>query len=276
MLATPIISTKQLLELRDTGATFRLIDARAGGRHSYVASHLVGARYADLDSDLAAPVHDAARGGRHPLPEASAWVSTLRRLGIEPNTPVVVYDAHGGALAAARLWWMLRASGHAAVAVLDGGIQKAVENGYPTESGAPSESSSAARYPFDGWQLPTASHVDVQAAIDRGRTVVDVRSPGRFRGEHDPFEPTAGHVPGATNQPYEANLDDGGCMRQADELRALYSGLDANDVVHCGSGVTACHTLLALEHAELELPALYVGSWSEWSRRGLPIATDNP
>ena len=274
--ASPLVTASELLELAAVDASLRLIDARAGGRNDYLERRLEGALYADLDEDLAAVVEDPAEGGRHPLPDRIHWIATLARLAITPETRVVVYDAHGGALAAARLWWMLRASGHERAAVLDGGIAAAIAEGFPTSSGPPPQppdSPNVQPYPFSGWQLPIVDLAAVQRAIDDGRTVLDVRSAERFRGGDDPFEPTAGHIPGARNVPYSENLDDTGSMRSADQIRALYADLQADDIVHCGSGVTACHTLLALASANLELPSLYVGSWSEWSRRDLPVAT---
>jgi len=211
------------------------------------------------------------------LPSLQQWRATLGLLGIGPDTHVVIYDDQGGANSAARAWWMLKAIGHEAVQVLDGGLKAAISAGWELTI---DDSVALARphYPATVWLLPT---VDIgvleKLAKHREWRVLDVRSTERYRGATEPFDPVAGHIPGAVNLPYTENLDSEGRFKSAMELRAHYAqllgGLGSDHlVVHCGSGITACHTLLALEHAGLPGAALYVGSWSEWCRSGKPIA----
>jgi thiosulfate/3-mercaptopyruvate sulfurtransferase len=273
----PIVSAAELAERLDS---VRLIDARGGGREAYAQSHLRGAVFADLERDLARP-RDPSRGGRHPLPDIADWCRTLGNWGITPATPVVIYDAAGGANAAARAWWMLRAVGHNDVAVLDGGLQAAVASGLPATSEATAVQA-LTPYPMPPgktWTLPVVSADDVEELrLDPDRCLIDVRADFRYRGESDPFDPMPGHIPGAVNQPYAGSLDAEGRFRAAGELRRLFeTTLDGRPAsattVYCGSGVTACHTLLAMAHAGIEGPALYVGSWSEWCRSDRPRAS---
>jgi thiosulfate/3-mercaptopyruvate sulfurtransferase len=263
--------------LRTSLRTVRVIDARAS-RAAYDAAHVEGAVYADLNVDLSgarAPGADPAHGGRHPLPAPAVFAETLGAWGITPDTPVVVYDDKAGANAAARTWWMLRSAGHAKAYVLDGGYAAAVAANVPMSSAVPSIPRAPA-YPFTAWKLPTATIDQVAArAASPEWTVLDVRSPERYRGETEPLDPVAGRIPGAKNVFYESNLAADGRFRSPEEIRAIYTellgGLPAGQlVVSCGSGVTACHTLLALEAAGLRGASLYVGSWSEWCRSGRP------
>lgn len=271
-MASPLISPEALRE--QLGAIV-LIDARPGPA-AFADGHLPGALHADLERDLSiadSPAHDPARGGRHPLPSAAAFVRLVGQWGIGPDRDVVVYDAAGGANAAARCWWMFRSIGHGRVQVLDGGLPAALaaglvvdsvpftpRNGDPVIAAEPS------------WTLPT---VDADTVEARRRSpawkLLDVRSRERFRGDAEPIDPVSGHIPGAMNIPFTENLRLDGRFKSPAELRALYAGLLENAdmsslAVMCGSGVTACHTLLALEHAGLSGAALYVGSWSEWCR----------
>lgn len=264
-------------QLRGRLHEVRILDARAGpeGRRAYERQHLVGAVYADLEADLAAPTDAPERGGRHPLPPLERWTDTLGRWGIGPQTPVVVYDDRGGMMAAARAWWMLRAVGHQEVHVLDGGLPSALEAGLPTTD-RPPQLEARPPYPAQRWRLPTADADTVERVrTDPGWRVLDVRAPERYRGETEPLDPVAGHIPGAVNLPCTGNLSERGGLHAPDELAARYRELlgDVSPdriVVSCGSGVTACHTLLALEHAGLSGASLYVGSWSEWCRSGRP------
>jgi thiosulfate/3-mercaptopyruvate sulfurtransferase len=277
-LPTPLVDAS---ELRRLLGKVRLLDARTGaaGRDAFDEAHLLGAVHADLDRDLAAPAPHPEHGGRHPLPDLQGFARTLGAWGIGPDTPVVVYDDQGGALAAARAWWLLRAVGHERAAVLDGGWQAAVAAGLPTSSRA-SSVEPRGPYPTLGWQLPTAD----ADAVDLRRTdpsfvVLDVRSGARFRGDVEPIDPVAGHIPGAVNVPFAQNLQSDGRFASPADLAATYSAVLGDRspdrlVVHCGSGVTACHTLLALERAGLGGAALYVGSFGEWCRQGRPVARD--
>lgn len=259
-----------------------LIDARSGpnGRSKYEQEHLAGALHVDLDKDLADVKADAAEGGRHPLPEPEKFAALLGNLGIAPDSQVVVYDDMSGANAASRFWWMLRAAGHAHVQVLDGGYQAAVAVGIPV-SNSVEQVKQTEPYPFKEWVLPTVKMEEVaQAAQDPDYLVVDVRDAARYRGETEPIDLVAGHIPGAVNIPFQSNLAADGTYLPPEKLREKYTeALNGRDlqhmVVHCGSGVTACHTALAMDYAGLGIPKLYVGSWSEWSRNDRPIGTGN-
>ncbi|MCB9339324.1 MAG: sulfurtransferase [Lewinellaceae bacterium] len=276
---TPLISPAGLLSLRHQ-ANFILIDARYGpnAKQAYAGQHLDGALFVDLDTDLSQKGNSAAEGGRHPLPPLDKFLHVLGRLGISPESHVVVYDEKNGALAAARFWWMLRAVGHQTVQVLDGGMQAAIEAGFPTNADKV-ELPEPTVYEVSHWSLPMATAEEVeQAAKAPNHVVIDVREADRFRGEREPLDKIAGHIPGAVNVPFFGNLDPSGKFLPADELKRKYSDilgetLPTGAIVHCGSGVTACHTLLAMEQAGLDLPKLYVGSWSEWSESGRQVAT---
>ncbi len=266
MSLDPVISARELAALTDVV----LMDCRSDPR-AYSAGHLPGARHAHPERDLASPTSDPAHGGRHPLPHPDAFAATLGRWGVTPSSHVVVYDDQGGALAAARLWWLLRAIGHRDVQVVDGGLAALREAGFPltTEEPAPSPEPP---YPSAGLVREIADIDEVERARGAAeRRLIDVRAAFRFRGDSEPVDPIAGHIPGARNAPYADNLRADGTFKSADELRALLTGaLDGvapeQTIVHCGSGVTACHTLLAMERAGLHGAKLYVGSWSEWCR----------
>jgi thiosulfate/3-mercaptopyruvate sulfurtransferase len=257
---------------------FVIVDARSGqaGKEAYRTKRLQGAQHVDLDKDLAAVPGNAANGGRHPLPSVQRFGEVLGKLGITPDSYVFVYDDKNGANAAARLWWMLRSAGHEKVSVLDGGIQAAIAAGFPVEEGEALTHEADAPYPVVAWKLPMAGITDIdRMRQDSHALVIDVRDAVRFRGEKEPIDKIAGHIPGARNVPFSENLGPDGRFLPADSLRRKYETLlsGKETAVHCGSGVTACHTLLAIAHAGLPLPKLYVGSWSEWSNAGKPVAT---
>jgi thiosulfate/3-mercaptopyruvate sulfurtransferase len=255
-----------------------IIDTRSGpdAFERYLANHLKGALHADLDKDLSKKSADAAKGGRHPLPPIKDFGTLLGKLGITPSTPVIIYDDKAGANAAARFWWMLRAVGHKAVQVVDGGLDAIIRNGLPMSSATESANMTTA-YPVTEWKLPTVTIKEVEEATMDGKAlIIDVREAYRYRGEREPIDLVAGHIPGAINIPYLNNLREDGTFYSPDDLAAMYKkemGTHKSEgvIVHCGSGVTACHTLLALEHAGLSGASLYVGSWSEWSRNDLPV-----
>jgi thiosulfate/3-mercaptopyruvate sulfurtransferase len=241
--------------------TFDLVDTAAGKR-AYAQGHLPGALYADLDRDLSSA--KTGRNGRHPLPTRETFANTVAAWGVLPGVAVVCYDDQGGVYAA-RAWWMLRWLGHDDVAVLDGGKGAWVAAGGALETTLPALRHGAAPYPVGTASMPTVQADQLLA--QSARTIVDARSAERFRGEVEPLDPVAGHIPGARNRFHKDNLAADGRFKPAAELRAAFENLqpDATRVVHqCGSGVTACHNLLAMEHAGLKGSALYPGSWSEW------------
>lgn len=237
------------------------------GRDAYAAGHIPGAQFIHLDLDMSGPKIDAQGQfrGRHPLPEAEAFIETLRRLGVNDDTQVIAYDAHGG-MFAARLWWMLRWVGHAAVAVLDGGLPAWTAQGFAlTSVPGGAARGNMVRQPA---LVSSVNADDVMANITTAsRTLIDARAPDRYRGANETLDPVGGHIPGAKNRFFKDNLQANGCFKQAAELRTEWSALTAtpqNSIMQCGSGVTACHNLLALEVAGLPGAALYPGSWSEW------------
>ena len=276
----PTITPGQLIAAFQTNAIV-LVDATNSPRafQNFQESHLKGALFVDVNTQLADIKEDAALGGRHPLPTVEQFSKTLIDLGIAPETWVVVYDDKNGANAAARFWWMLRSIGHEKVQVLSGGIQAAIQAGFPTSS-AVEVSTQVESYPIQSWQWPTIDLQGMDDLIQKDNfVVIDVRESQRYKGETEPIDLVAGHIPGATNIPFMENLDANGFFLSPEELKAKYQKAfenisDDNRVVHCGSGVTACHTLLALAIADLPIPKLYVGSWSEWSRNNREIVTE--
>lgn len=265
-----------------TDARTILVDARGGAdaRQRYLAGHLPNAIFADLETDLALVPENAAHGGRHPLPPLADFAYLLGRMGITPHTHVVVYDDKAGAMAAARFWWMLRAVGHEKVQVLNGGLA-AITGHYHLTHEVPVPTPAAA-YPVPAaWPGTVDMETAGAAAQNPQKRVVDVRETPRYLGRTEPIDLIAGHIPGAVNIPYLTNLDANGQYLPAATLKAHYEELLGGTpvqevIVHCGSGVTACHTLLGMAHAGMEGAQLYVGSWSEWSRNDKPIATTQP
>ncbi|HZH08053.1 MAG TPA: sulfurtransferase [Lautropia sp.] len=251
----------------------------AAGRRSYEAGHIPSAFFFDMESDLSGPKN--GRNGRHPLPDRQALCQRLAQIGLEEGKQLVAYDAHGGAMAA-RLWCVARWLGHEAVAVLDGDLRAWQAAGFPlTTEPAPT--------PPQPGHLPDRPPLDslvdadkVASMIDSERMfLIDARAPDRYAGIVEPIDPVAGHIPGAVNRFYAGNLRPDGRFKPAEVLRqeylALLGGKEAERVVHqCGSGITACHNLLAMQHAGLAGAQLYPGSWSEWvSDPQRPVARDS-
>jgi thiosulfate/3-mercaptopyruvate sulfurtransferase len=241
----------------------------AAGRAAWAAGHIPHAVFADMETELSGAKRDAAGAfrGRHPLPEKEAFIELLRGWGVDDDTQVVAYDAHGG-MYAARLWWMLRWVGHDAVAVLDGGLSAWQAAGQPVVADAPS---APARGGISS-RPALVTTVDVEAVLHNvehgGKTVVDARAPDRFRGENETIDPVGGHIPGAKNRFFKDNLQADGRFKAPDQLKAelgVAVGDPQDAIMQCGSGVTACHNLLALEVAGMPGAALYPGSWSEWT-----------
>lgn len=276
-----LISAIELDALR-TQAEVLIIDCRfdladpGKGERDHAVGHIPGAVYAHLDRDLS----DLSKHGvgRHPLPDDEAFSAALSRWGWRPGLDVVAYDDASGALAAARLWWLLRLAGHERVAVLDGGLTAWRAGGFALEAGVHE-------------RLPTSIQVVLDRSavvwfdeLERRRTqgsalLLDARAAPRYRGEVEPIDPVAGHVPGALNRAFSDNLDRSGRFKPGAELRrefdVLFAGRNVEDVIHmCGSGVTACHNLLAMEHAGLAGSRVFAPSWSGWiSDRARPVAS---
>ena len=273
-----IISTDQLRSIVEQETEVVIVDCRfsladpSAGQAAYEQGHIPGALYANLDLDLASPVRSDS--GRHPLPDATQFISSLDRWGVKPGCQVVVYD-HGNGAMAARLWWMLQWIGHSPAALLSGGFAAWTSSSgaisqkplTPARVGKPSEHYVA----NDSLWLTTNEVVQLSESID----LLDARSEPRFSGRHEPIDPVAGHIPHAVCMPFEQNVDQSGLFLSPEKLRNRFRacGITSNaqgnysHVVHmCGSGVTACHNLLAMESAGMRGSKLYVGSWSEWIR----------
>jgi thiosulfate/3-mercaptopyruvate sulfurtransferase len=267
---TTLVSAATLAEhLNDPGwivfdCRHNLTDPDAGHR-SYLEAHIPGARFLHLDHDLSGPLtgHD----GRHPLADAGHFAARLATLGMGPTLQAVAYDDAGGAFAA-RLWWMLRWIGHDQVALLDGGLQKWILDNHPVTHALPAIRPAGEFHP-----RPSESPVDAPFLLarlnDEDTLIIDARTPERFRGIGETLDPVGGHIPGAVNRFFRENLDESGCFKEPEALRTAFQQLvgsrDPRGVVHqCGSGVTACHNLLAMEIAGIPGSRLYPGSWSEW------------
>ncbi|MGY8904236.1 MAG: sulfurtransferase [Burkholderiales bacterium] len=272
---TTLISVPQLQHLVATGTPLLVFDCSydlmqpAAGEQQFLQSHIPGAHYTDLSRDLSAKgAPDAASGGRHPLPAREKFAAWLGGTGLTNGMQAVVYDRNGCNYCA-RLWWMLKWCGHEAVAVLDGGLQAWQGAGLPLQGGLqPPRPATVFALAAPAVTLVTANQVARQLNLPR-QTLLDARAPARFRGEMEPLDPVAGHIPGALNRPFSQNLGADGLFKPAATLRAefdaLLAGRDPATVVHhCGSGVSALPNLLAMELAGLGSTALFAGSWSEW------------
>jgi thiosulfate/3-mercaptopyruvate sulfurtransferase len=244
---------------------FRLDDV-AWGERAYESQHIPGAVYADLDRDLAGT--KTGMNGRHPLPEPSSFADTLGRLGIDGRVQVVAYDQDAG-MYASRLWWMIRWLGHDNVAVLDGGLAKWLAEGRRTTSGREHRDRRQFHASVRGGMVADVRQVDALAR-NPAYLLLDARAPERFAGQQETIDKKAGHIPGAANHFFKSNLCDNNTVRAVDVLRTQFErslgGVSPDHVIcYCGSGVTACENLLAMEHAGLKGAKLYPGSWSEWS-----------
>lgn len=277
MKISPIISVEKFSDLNKENLV--IIDAGSGDSafENYQKNHLEGALYVDLNKDLAEIPTNAKNGGRHPLTDLEKFSEVLLNLGITENSHVIIYDDKNGANASARFWWMLKSAGIEKVQVLNGGFQIAKEKGLPINS-EKTTPKKVEKILLKEWKLPK---VDLNFIKENSEKkdflVIDVREKDRYDGKTEPIDEVAGHIPGAINIPFKENLNEDGTFKNPKTLKELYSKyvekfLPENIVVHCGSGVTACHTLLALDFAGFEIPNLYIGSWSEWSRNYLEIA----
>lgn len=269
---TTLVSAAELARHLDDPAwvtidcRFDLADPDAGER-AYRAGHIPGARYAHLDRDLSSPI--TGDSGRHPLPDPQALSRTLGAWGVDGTRQVAVYDRNSGPFAA-RLWWLLRWLGHERAAVLDGGMEGWCAAGGSVSGAAWAGQAADFHAKRDDQRWVSTAFVH-RHLMGHDHTLVDARAAARYAGETEPLDPVAGHIPGAVNRPFTDNLDAGGAFRPAGVLRrefqVLLAGRDPRHVIHmCGSGVTACHNLLAMEVAGLAGARLYAGSWSEWVR----------
>jgi thiosulfate/3-mercaptopyruvate sulfurtransferase len=269
---TTLVSSETLLSQLNS-PDWIVIDCRFSlaapeqGAYAYRHGHIPNARYAHLDWDLSSAI--SSQKGRHPLPNFDLLVQKLGNWGVSNHRQVVVYDDAGGAFAG-RLWWLLRMLGHDKVALVDGGFTLWQKQGYPVMTALPTIKPAAFRPYLQDESWLSASQVQDRLAA-KTICLIDARTPERYRGEIEPIDPVAGHVPGAVNRPFQANLARSGEFLPAEQLRGQFNDLigtlPPERVVHmCGSGVTACHNLLAMEHAGLTGSKLYAGSWSEWIR----------
>ncbi len=269
MILTALVAT-EILEQRFDDPDWVVFDCRhdladpARGRAEYAASHIPGARFLHLDDDLSAP--KTGKNGRHPLPHPDALMEKLGRAGVDSRKQVVVYDAQGG-MVAARMWWLLRWLGHLPVAVLDGGWPRWIAEGRPQSAEIPRpQPASFSGKPGSNWVNAdfVGSRLDDESVV-----LLDARAPDRYRGQNETLDPVGGRIPGARNRYFRDNLDAKGRFKPPEELerefRAVLGADDPQEVVsYCGSGVSACHNLLAMEVAGLRGSRLYPGSWSEW------------
>ena len=285
---TDLISCTTLsAHLRD--ADWVVIDCRHDltdperGRREYAESHIPGAHFLHLDHDLAGhPEGMPARGGRHPLPQPQAFAQCMQRLGVGPGSQVIAYDAQGG-MVAARLWWMLRHwAGHGAVAVLDGGWQAWTAAALARSSDIAAATPAIESFVFKALQHSVDAAWLLQQLDSPTLCLIDARAPDRFRGQNETLDPVGGRIPGSRNRFFRDNLQADGRFKPAPQLRseylALLDGLSPDQSVHqCGSGVSACHNILAMEAAGMSGMRLYPGSWSEWcADASRPIATGEP
>lgn len=280
MSHAPIISAAELSALLNTDNDTLVVDCRyaltdaAAGEQAYAQGHIPGAVHADLGTVLSGPT--TGMNGRHPLPDPQVFADAMAELGANNDTLIVAYDAND-AMFAARLWWMLRWVGHENVRVLDGGLEawRAAGGEISTQKSSPQRGTFGLRHRA----MPTATFGDVLQNVEtRSRMLIDARSPDRFRGENETIDPKGGHIPGAVNRHYKENVDTTGKFKSTEQLREAFQDLlgdtPPEQVIHqCGSGVSACHNLLAMHVAGLEGGTLYPGSWSEWCRqRDVPVA----
>ncbi len=306
MKINPLINSNEIQNLNKKHLV--IVNAGSGDAayENFLSDHLEGALYVDLNNDLAEIPKNAKNGGRHPLPSLEKFAEVLQRLGIDENSHVLIYDDKNAANSAARFWWMLKAAGIEKVQVLNGGFPNQTtfphakffsekltiphlkslsrEERLPVATGESLISEGAAstkiveKIQLKEWKLPTVDLNFIEENSENNDFIIlDVREKDRYDGKAEPIDELAGHIPGAINIPFKENLNEDGTFKSPKILRKKYSEIlgkipSEKIAIHCGSGVTACHTLLALDYAGFKLPNLYVGSWSEWSRNEKKIA----
>jgi len=282
MKISPLIEANELFKIyKNPDVLIFDVSNSKNAKSNYDTEHLEGAIFIDLNSQLADIKNDLSNGGRHPLPQIENFAKTLTELGISKNSHIVIYDDKNGSNASARFWWMLKSVGHEKVQVLNGGKNEAKNHNFPLSSKTEVIKQAHEPYQVVNWKLPTIDINEVEKiSQDKNYIVVDVRDTERYNGIAEPIDLIAGHIPGAINIPFTENLDSKGLFLKPSELKLKYEAKlgefkTENIIIHCGSGVTACHTLLALAYAEMGIPKLYVGSWSEWSRNNKKIEKTN-
>lgn len=282
MKLSPIISAKELQKILNQ-ENLIIVDAGSGGNSydNYLEKHLENALYADLNKDLAEVPEDAKNGGRHPLPSLEKFAEVLQNLGINENSHLIIYDNKNSTNAAPRFWWMLKSAGIENVQVLDGGLKSAENESLKLTSEITKPRKSAEKLKLKNWKFPLVNIDFIEKNSENSDfKIIDVRDKDRYDGKTEPIDKIAGHIPGAENIPFTENMNEDGTLKKPEVLREKYQEIfknipTENVAIHCGSGVTACNTLLALDYAGLEIPNLYVGSWSEWSRNNKKMATNN-
>jgi thiosulfate/3-mercaptopyruvate sulfurtransferase len=276
-----IISAKELQNILNQ-ENLIIVDAGSGGNSydHYLEKHLENALYVDLNNDLAEIPEDAKNGGRHPLPSLENFAELLQNLGIGENSHIVIYDNKNSTNAAPRFWWMLKSVGFENVQVLDGGLQSTENEDLNLSCEIKKAKKITEKLVLKNWQLPLVNIDFIEKNSENPNfKIIDVRSKERYDGKSEPIDEVAGHIPGAINIPFSENMNEDGTLKRPEILKEKYQNLfqnipSENIAIHCGSGVTACNTLLAIDYAGLEIPNLYIGSWSEWSRNNKIIATN--
>ena len=281
MKISPIIEADELLKIyKNPNVMIFDVSNIKNAKSNYEIEHLEGAFFIDLNSQLAAVKTNFSDGGRHPLPKIENFAKTLTDFGISKDKHIIIYDDKNGSNASARFWWMLKSVGHEKVQVLNGGLNEAKKNNIPLSSKIENIQKLSEPYQIENWNLPIIEINEVESISENPNyLIIDVRDRERYDGISEPIDLLAGHIPGAVNIPFTENIDENGKFHDQNILKNKYETIFRNFkieniVVHCGSGVTACHTLLALAYAEMETPKLYVGSWSEWSRNNKKIKTN--
>ena len=266
-MTSPLISATDLARELESAAPPLVLDASFAlgmpdfGWGRYKAGHIPGSIFVDVDQMFSGPVREDRRGGRHPLPDPDRLQQDLRALGLDDDSRVVVYD-QGPSMGAARVWWVLRDAGVVEVRVLDGGFARWQAAGLPSTSDTTPEPA-AGSFTVRPGRLTVVDARGIPQHLASGHQVIDVRTAERFRGESEPIDPVAGHIPGAVNLPAgELSTTEG--FKTPDDLREVFSGVGEEDVFSCGSGITAAHALLAAEHAGITGLGIYPGSWSDW------------
>ncbi len=275
-MSKPLISAAELQQQINSpdvvifDTRFSLADTEYGTR-AYAAGHIPGAFYLHLDRNLSSPITPTS--GRHPLPSVDQLVELFQSHGVSSKTHVVAYDDAAG-MFAARCWWLLRWLGHTNVSVLDGGLPAWIRSGGAVDNHAPQKAGRGSFVAQPQFKMLMSADEVLSGLNAQQFTLCDARAPERYRGDVEPIDPVAGHVPGAVNLPFSQNLNADGCFKDVAELQRLHTLKENKPLVHmCGSGVTACHNILAAAVAGLPMPALYAGSWSEWIRNpDRPIA----